>query len=526
MKKIRKIAGLLLAMVMAIAMTMTAFAATVTVPTEGILKDHSFTAYQVFSGREESGVLSDVQWGLGIDSTAFLDALKADVTKGSLFTNCTDAAAVAKVLSDNNTDTDLANAVAKLAYANKTGTGTALTSGENTLANGYYLVVDTTADVGEGGAYNTALLQIVGNINITLKTDAPTVEKKVLEDDKYNQDGGYGTGYNDVADYNMGDAVPFHLIGSVPDMSRFDTYKYIFYDTLSNGLTLNESSIKVYIASDKAGTDKAEITGWTKAVAGQSFTVSFTDLKTVSGVSQGKYVIVEYTATLNQSAVVGLDGNPNTVYLEYSNKPDQSGSGDNGNTGKTPEDKVIVFTYELDTTKVDGQDNTKKLEGAEFKLHNTDNKWAIVDSNSKKVTGWSDTEEGGSTLTSDANGLFKVIGLDDGTYYLKETKAPTSYNLLASKITVVITATTTNGQNWTDGVASSALTNLAVTANGTAGTGDVNSGIAGITVANNKGNTLPETGGIGTTIFYVIGTVLVLGAAILLVTKRRVNSEK
>lgn len=522
MRKMKKIASLLLALVMALAMSATVFAATVTVPSDGILKDHTFTAYQVFSGREEGGILSDVQWGSGIDSTAFLAALKADTTYGSLFTNCTDAAAVAKVLGDNNTNTALANAVAKLAYANKTGTGTALTSGENTLADGYYLVVDTTATVDAGSAYNTALLQVVGNINITVKTDAPVVEKKVLEDDKYNQDGGYGTGYNDVADYSMGDAVPFHLIGSVPDMSRYDTYKYIFHDTLSEGLTLNEDSIKVYVASDKAGTGKAEITGWTKAVDGQSFTISFTDLKTVSGVSQGKYIFVEYTATLNQNAVVGLNGNPNIVYLEYSNKPDQSGSGDTGNTGKTPEDKVIVFTYELDTTKVDGQDNTKKLEGAEFKLHNADNKWAIVDSNSK-VTGWADTEEGGSTLTSDANGLFKVIGLDDGAYYLKETKAPTGYNLLSSEIIVVITATTTNGQNWTDGQASSALTKLEVTADGTAGTGDTNTGIAGITVANNKGSTLPETGGMGTTIFYVIGGLLVLGAVVVMIARKRMR---
>ena len=361
MKHMKKFIGVLLAMIMALAMTMTAFAATVTVPSDGILKDHTFTAYQVLSGREEGGVLSDVQWGSGIDSTAFLAALKADTTYGDLFTNCTDAAAVAKVLGDNSSNTDLANAVAKLAYANKTGTGTVLTSGENTLADGYYLVVDTTENVAAGSAYNTSLLQVVGNINITVKTDAPTVEKKVLEDDKYNQDGGYGTGYNDVADYNMGDAVPFHLIGSVPDMSRYDTYKYIFHDTLSAGLTLNENSIKVYVASDKAGTGKVEIAGWTKAVNGQSFTVSFADLKSVSDVSQGKYIIVEYTATLNQDAVVGLDGNPNVVYLEYSNKPDQSGSGDTDNTGNTPEDKVIVFTYELDTTKVDGQDNTKKL---------------------------------------------------------------------------------------------------------------------------------------------------------------------
>lgn len=530
MKKMKKIAGILLAMVMVLLMTVTAYAATVTVPSNGILKDHTFTAYQIFSGKYESEVLTDVQWGSGIDSTNFLTALKSDTTCSTYFVDCVDAAAVAMVLADNNTNTTLANAVAKLAYANKTGSGTPLTAGKNNLDNGYYLVVDTTATVADGSAYNTALLQVVGDINITAKTDAPTVEKKVKEDDKYNQDGRYGTGYNDVADYNMGDAVPFHLIGSVPDMSHYDTYKYIFHDTLSAGLTLDADSIKVYVASDKAGTDKAEITNseitnWTKNVKGQSFTVSFNDLKNVTGVSQGKYIIVEYTATLNQAAVVGLDGNPNTVYLEYSNKPDQSGSGDTNNTGNTPEDKVIVFTYELDTTKVDGQDNAVKLEGAEFKLSNAEHKWATVDAD-KNVTGWVDNESDGSTLTSDSNGLFKVIGLDDGTYYLKETKAPAGYNLLTNEITVAITATTTNGQTWTNGEASSALKGLAVTADDTAGTVDLSKGIAGITVANNKGHTLPETGGMGTTLIYVIGAVLVLGAAVLLVAKKRTGAEK
>lgn len=526
MKHVKRLASLLLALTLVFALAATAGAATVTVP-GGILEGHSFTAYQVFSGRYEDGVLSDVQWGNGVNSESFLNALKG-LTGGeqtdSLFEDCTDAKSVADVLSANSSNTALANTVAKLAYAHKTGDGTALTQGENTMDDGYYLVVDTTQSVAQGSAYNASLLQVVGNIDIRVKTAVPTVEKKVLEDDKYNQDGGYGTGYNDVADYNIGDAVPFKLIGSVPDMSRYDTYKYIFHDTLSNGLTLNESSIKVYVASDKAGTGKAEITDWTKKVTGQSFTVSFADIKSVSGVSNGKYIIVEYTATLNENAEVGLNGNPNTVHLEYSNMPDQSGSGDN-NTGNTPEDKAIVFTYELDTTKVDGQDDTKKLAGAEFKLQNAARKWAIVDSNSK-VKGWAANEADGSTLTSDTNGLFNVIGLDDGTYYLKETKAPAGYNLLSEEIAVVITATTTNGQTWTDGVASTALTGLAVTADETAGTGNTSTGIAGITIANNKGSTLPETGGVGTTLFYVLGGILVAGAVVLLVTKKRMNSAE
>ena len=385
MKQTRKLLSLLLALAMVCALAATAFAATVTVSNDVILQGHTFAAYQIFTGREENGILSDVEWGNGIDSTAFLKALKDDTTYGSLFTDCGSAAAVAEVLSANNTNTALANAVAKLAYANKTGTGTALTSGENTLADGYYLIVDTTANVGEGGAYNASLLQVVGNINITVKTDAPTVEKKVLE----------GNTYQDAADYNIGDAVPFRLIGSVPDMSRYDTYKYVFHDTLSDGLTLNQDSIKVYVASDNTGSDKAEITGWTKTVSGQTFTVSFADLKTVSGVSQGKYIIVEYTATLNQSAVIGLPGNINKVHLEYSNKPDQSGSGDTDNTGKTPEDEVLVFTYELDTTKVDGKNPDTNLRGAKFVLLNSDgNKVAKITNG--KFDGWQNLPSAGA----------------------------------------------------------------------------------------------------------------------------------
>ena len=533
MKHMRKLTSLLLALVMVFALATTAFAATVTVPTDGILKGHTFTAYQIFKGNESNGILSNVEWGEGINKETFLTALKG--MTDSKFTNCTTASDVAKVLGDNNTDTALANAVAKLAFANKTGSGTALTSETTELADGYYLIQDTTADVGEGGAYNTSLLQVVGNINITVKTDAPSVEKKVLEDDKYAQDGGYGSNYNDVADYNMGDAVPFKLIGTVPDMSRYDTYKYIFHDTMSNGLTLNADTIKVYVASNKAGTDKTEITGWTKETSDHAFTVSFADLSTVSGVSTGKFIIVEYTATLNQNAAVGLDGNPNEVYLQYSNKPDQSGSGENHPTGETPHDKVIVFTYELDTTKVDGQNTETKLKDAEFVLMDS-TKTNVAKITNGKFDGWvadssitkntDGTYPAEYTLKSAENtGLFSVVGLDDGTYYLKETKAPAGYNLLTNEITVVIKATTTNGQTWTDGKAPSALTKLEVTADGKAGAGDAGTGVASITVANNKGTTLPSTGGIGTTIFYVLGSALVIGAAVLLVTKKRMSAE-
>ena len=538
MKSTKKLLAFLLVAMMILAMVPNALAATVTIPSDGILSGHSFTAYQIFAGNESEGALQNVVWGSGIDSDAFLAALKADTTYGSFFSTCADAAAVAKVLTDNNTNGGLANAFAKLAHANKTGTGTALTVGTTDLPGGYYLIVDTTNDVGEGGAYNASLLQVVGDIRIDVKTAAPSVEKKVLEDDKYNQDGGYGTGYNDVADYNIGEAVTFHLIGLVPDMSRYDTYKYIFHDTLSDGLTAPaDNTIKVYRSDDQIvdGSDVDVTAAFTKNVSGQQITVSIDNLKSIENIAKGQYIIVEYTATLNANAEIGLNGNPNTVYLEYSNKPDQSGSGDDHSIGKTPEDKVIVFTYELDTTKVDGKETSKKLANAKFVLLNSDGT-QVAKISGGKFDGWTNLPtavdgkipatawESNTVLTSaESTGLFSVTGLDAGTYNLREIAAPAGYNLLSQDITVVITAATANGQTW-GGTASDALTGLSVKADETNGTGDTSTGIASITIANNKGNTLPETGGIGTTVFYVLGSILVIGAVVLLVSKKRMNA--
>lgn len=515
MKHTKKLVSLLLALVMVFALAVSVSAATVTMPTDKILEGHTYTTYQVFAGREENGILSDVRWGSGIDSTAFLAALKADTTYGSLFTACNDAAAVAKVLGENKDNTALANAVAELAYANKTGAGTALTSGTTELAGGYYLIVDTTENVAAGSAYNKALLQVVGDIDITVKTDAPTVDKTVTNNDSNNTTG-------NAADYSIGDAVPFTLIGSVPDMSRYDTYKYIFHDTLSAGFDAPATNaVKVYLSGDNTydANDTDVTTSFAIEVSGQTITISCNNLKTISNIAKGQFIIVKYEAKLNSSAVIGSTGNPNTVYLEYSNKPDQSGSGNN-NTGNTPEDKVIVFTYELDVTKVDGQNTDTKLAGAEFKLKNAAGKWVTVDDNAK-VTGWADTEAGGSTLTTDANGLVKVIGLDAGTYYLKETKAPVGYNTLKDEIEIVITAELTQTED------AAALETLKISVDdGEAKDGNTSTGVVETTVKNNKGATLPETGGMGTTLFYAIGGILVLAAVVLFVTKRRMSAEK
>lgn len=568
MKATRKLLALLLALLLTAALTVPALAdpqpaapATYTITIENNKPGHTYEAYQVFAGDLAGNVLSNIQWGTGVDGIGLLTALQEDTTIGSNFTDCATAADVAKVLTENfNGDSDELNAFAVLVNAHladtPTGTSGAISEEKYTISNlpaGYYLLKDKDNSLDDSNsAYTMYMLQLVGNLTTTPKASAPTVEKKVQENTKVTENEGYGTGYNDVADWNIGDAVPFKLIGALPAMSGYDTYKYVFHDTLSAGLTLNAGSVKVYLAESA----DANLSSLTPLTAGKdytletspagshcSFEVVFNDLTEVTIPEESEYIIVAYTATLNENAEIGLDGNPNAVYLEFSNNPY-----DEEETNETPKDTVIVFTYELDTTKVDGgsadPENPTKLPGAQFVLLNSDgNRVAKIDENNK-FDGWVDlptgTGEGGAItyedwttynttnpviLTSDDDGLFKVIGLDDGTYKLREIQAPDGFNLLPNDVEVVITADTNNGQDWS-GTAAEALTDLNVTANKETGNGQASTGIAAITIANNKGATLPETGGMGTTVFYVLGGILAVGAGVLLVARRRMRGER
>ena len=470
---------------------------------------HTYEAYQIFDGvLNADKVLSNIEWGTGIDSAKTADLLTAikaitiTTEDGATtpFAACTDAKSVAKVLSDANAafDADITKQFASVVGQYLSDTHTDSTQGTGTydishLDDGYYLVKDKDDSLNDVDDSKTRyIVQVLDNkTDITPKSSKPEVIKKVKENTKDVTATGQtfagkdnydvGTSYNDVADYCIGDAVPFKLYGTMPDtIDDYSKYKYVFHDTLS---------------------------------------------KQFDAPAEGN-VSVKIDGTDAVGATVSVQ--ENKVYLTYSNNPNWTGTGTEtpDDKGKTPEDKVIVFTYELDTTKVDGNDNTIKLENAKFILSrktaaNADEYAKVTDG---KLTGWTTTKGDATELVSGTDGLFKVAGLDSGTYYLTETQAPSGYNTLTDPIKVELTATTVNNQTW-DEVAASALTELSVKADEVAGTVDEKKGIGSITIANNKGSSLPSTGGIGTTMFYVGGGVLVAGAGVILITKKRAKKD-
>lgn len=533
MKKMKKLVGFMLAAMMLFSMSAVVFAANVdvTVTVDEKLAGHTFEAYQIFKGTqtETDKQLVDVTWGTGINSAAFLAALKAEASFGDRFKDCTDAADVAEALNGLTDQSDEAKKFAELAYANKSA-GTEISESTATLDSGYYLIVDTTDLEDQDAANNAALLQVTESINITYKTDKPSVKKKVLEDDKYTTDDGFGAGYNDVADYCINEVVTYHLIGKVPDMSEYvkneeDKYEYWFVDEMDAALTLDTNSIKVYLSDDEKvdeGDSVIADTLYSDDPTAAGFDVHFEDLTNVPGIATGKYIIVEYEALVSATAEPGLDGYLNGVYLKYTNNPDQGG------LGQTEKDYVIVFTYELDVTKVDG-DTEAGLSGAKFVLYRGEgeDKEYVQINGDNKVTGWTEHKDQAEEFVTVANVPFEVIGLDHGTYYLEETDAPAGYNLIKEPIKLVINATTSNGQTWEDKVAANALTALTldVTVNGetTTADGEVDTGIVATEVKNYTGTTLPETGGMGTMLFYAVGSVLVIGAVVVLVTKKRMR---
>lgn len=553
MKHMKKLVTLLLALIMALALVVPSAAATVENAT-----GHAYDAYQIFSGTQEadSAALGGIVWGTGINGDAFLAALKADprfdVDGANIFAACTNAAAVAAVLAENNTSV-MAETFANVAAQHLTATVTAAIAADASnveLPTGYYLLVDTSEpDVGD--ARNSALLQVTnsGNITIAKKYDVPTVDKSVMDSD--------GT-WGEAADWSYTSNVPFQLVGTLPsNYDDYETYYYNFVDTMTKHFTFN-NDVKVYVRNTDSEDDdillssdlytvtaEAVMKDGTQISLGEGFEVgettqvelrvatklqiTFANLKGISAINKDSKIIVRYSALLdNDGVTVGKKetdynddkGIYNKVYLEYSSDPNASGDG----TSKTLEDLVRVYTYMVKVTKVDGADNSKKLAGAAFKLKCVEGsnagKWYLHDQSHAKIAGWTDNEEDASIRSTSSSGGLNYVCLDAGTYELYEVTAPAGYSVLEEPVRFTITADLDKGEN------TPSLNSVSITVDGQTAEGKLTSGQVALTVENNVGASLPETGGVGTTLFYSIGGMLMVGAAVLLVTRKRMNNAK
>ena len=622
----KKIISLILCLMMVLAVASPVFAEERTNHTHTITIAHDnvahptyvYKAYQVFSGvLDETGVLSNIKWGSGVNGTALLAALKTI----DAYKDCNDAEDVAAVLAkDAGHDNAVAVAFADLVStytvkkgdedieANRTypylNTANAKTSTFNDATkkyeievegDGYYLVINTTipvdaeGNVTENTTFSRHILQVVRDITISHKGTFPTSGKVINENgDKKN-----------VNEASIGDVIDFDIWGTLPsNIAFYDTYFYRFNDTMSKGLTFN-NDVKVTIKN--AGKPDVDVTqyfwiGATKydAVNGTQITIAIQDLLALRHLTDANgdpvvidahtQVVVDYTATLNENAVIGVAGNPNILDLDFSNNPNVDG--DPSVTppppgpekpvpqypiGETPDHKTITYTTELKITKVNGMSNI--LPGAEFTL--TGNgvnivlisgdffRPAVLTGEADKIDaepegGWyyllldgtytqvepkdddpatEDVNEGNkeayhqdfvkfvredfaivdsekNTITNvkafvdETTGVLKFTGLGAGTYTLTETVTPKGFNTCEPIVFEILfneeTKTFSSSNNEIDL--------------------DVVNGVFTTTVINEAGSKLPTTGGMGTTLFYVFGGIMVLAAVVLLVTKKRMNA--
>lgn len=547
-KAIKKLLAALLAVAMVCAMAIPAFAFESWETKEDLNKNHDYIAFQIFKGvisSKDNPTLSGVTWGSHItDPAAFLEQLKNDSTIGAQFhsidaTDATDAATVQKVLAviskwhDSDDDSiAFARFVCHYLYSNGAAPDSDIVGGNSSITipeAGYYLIVDTI-NFSNGDyyhAYNSFLLvnvpqavQTSYNVTINHKVVKPTVEKKVY-DNFDNQDGTSTGDFGSSADHAINEKFQFQLIAKLPagrDEGRaydyYDKYTVCFNDTLSEGITYDgldsvviESNGTPYDITNDSSKYDIDISNLKSQ---NSFVVKIHDVKNcVANLNDGATITVTYTAHLNDKAYVNIAGgstsNINKVYLTYSNNPK-----DESSIGKTPESTpVYVYTYQLNNTKYHDDDNPNNvLAGAGFRLYSDE---ACHDEDEIKLKMNDDdtysrdfsTEGKGVEMISGQDGQFNVKGLDAGTYYLKETKTPDGYS--ACKV-IPVTIKADHSRNDQVNLEGSNLTNDIV---------NIKAG----------GITLPSTGGIGTTLFYVVGGGLMVAAIVLLVTKKRMENK-
>lgn len=571
MKRAKRFFSALLTIVMVLSMSVTAFAAddgsitikgSTTVPVSG----KTFNAYKILDAELANG--ENASGGIVYRVPEGLEDFYAGhfgLTKeaASFDQDVTEAIAAMK------DDDDALQAFAKEVLAAAKAAGiepAAATAGEGAaevtisgLPLGYYVVEDTGAAVPISAL---ALTTTSKNVEVTIKADKPTVDKNIdgTQDTDDSTDG--DVKYNNAA---VGDTVPYKVTSKVPDMTGYTKYYFVVNDTLSKGLTFNND-----VAITLGGTELVKDTDYTVTVTENEDGTTSVEIVFKNFIQykdqKDAEILITYSATVNEDAVIGTEGNPNKVTLTYSNNPNVTDDGTPGNpdkpttgspTGETPESITRTYVTAIELIKVDPEGN--RLTGAEFEI--TGEKlnqvlvrkdvytedangeyWKLKDgsytttapvtaddetdtsqyyeSTTTKYTKTTETEivTTSETVTATGfvgpDGVLRFEGLSAGTYTITELKAPNGYNLLKEPITVTIGFTAPTAPS----------TECVWTYTGT----DVVNGTATnhVTIVNNTGKELPSTGGMGTTIFYVAGGILVAAAAVLLVVRKRMSVEK
>lgn len=469
----------------------------ITVPTTDT---HTYSVYQVFTGDLSEGTLSNIKAGKNFNASNGAGDNGTDLTAAEA------AEKIAKV-SGTATDTERLETISKFVNLNGEAFGTVSKDAPLSAAPGYYLFKDQNAVTGNDAA-TLFIVQVNGPVTVNRKADKPTFEKKVKD---VNDSTGDKTNWQDSADYDVNDEVPFQLTATLPtneaDFAAYKTYKLVFHDQQSAGLTFNKKSVVVKYGDKTLGAGSYTVTE--NPEDKDTFDITIADAKAVKDaednaitVAAGGKFTVEYTSTLNENAVIGSTGNPNEASLEFSNNPNVGGEGE---TGKTPTDKVIVFTYQLDINKTFNGGTPAENDLPKFKLYK-------FDSTTNDYT----IDRGEVTITKTEGGKYTASfkRVDDGKYKLVETKTPAGFNTAADTLFEITADHDVESDN-------PQLTVLKI--NTTAG--NTTTGTVTADVVNQKGSNLPSTGGMGTVLLYVAGiAVFVLAGATLVMALRRRNA--
>ena len=495
MKRVKRVLALLAAFALVLAMAVPAWAASTaatgdnagssSITIDGAVNEKTYTLYRIFdvASKTDDGMVYNV-------TTAWKPFFEGNGA-GTEYVEIDSLGQVKKLKKEgfaNDSENAKAFAAVALAWA-KTQSNIAVasvTAGNNEakftgLKEGYYLVDTTTGSLCSVG-------NVTGSTAVTIKekNGVPSVDKQVQED----SDSSWG----DKNDAEIGPEVNFKTTINV---TAGNTTNYVLHDKMT-GLTYKADSIQITKANGivklTEGTDYNIETPSDDC----SFEIKFVDSK----LNAGDVVVVTYTATVNADAVVAGTGNTNETWLDY------------GNDGHTTHDTTRTYVWEFKIykyTKGAEESETVDLPGAEFVLYQKSGETkSYLTANGNKLTGWTPEENSATKFTSDNNGNISISGLDAGEYYLKETKAPDGYNKLTDDIKVALTREYNESTNV--GTASFAYSNETKADK--------------VEVENNAGTTLPSTGGMGTTVFYVVGGGLMAVAVVLLVTKKRMENKR